>query len=760
MKQLIVVLLFLLLFCSQSHALVKTYNLAFNNTDFIYNTNNGLTYIDSSKGISFASDTLKPMLPQLGVYVLLSPDEDVDDFSFSFGNPYFQQNIRMPACELDVPSIESDSAHNSLTREIEHGEFLPFVEYCGITVMDGYHIACFLVSPFAFNADTNVLTLNHDLQIQINIKNTNNNITLLPQRGNDLKHKAITGMLVNPQELSSLYQTELQIEESNDNANIESTPIEYLIITNNAMKSTFQKLADWKTQKGIKTKVITTEDIILTYSHPATQSRIKHAITDYWENGNHRLNYVLLGGGESIIPSQKCKVMYDQTIINKYSEDYTESDIYYSCLNDLYWNVNMDIPWTDLRNDIDIFPNVILTRLLVNDSVEADIVINRIIDYERQKNNKSINKNILMAGAEVQFSNNTPSGPPTYGRRQSDSEIHCNTIWNVISNLWDGTRFRLFDTWTDYDDGASHELNSSTLNAELEKGYTFVEMETHGFNTSWKLENGSYPSSFASSINNPSSSIITTSACYTNHFAEIECLSHSFLVNPKSGVLGYYGASITGWSSVGPKFDEEFYRSILLDEYHRFGKAAYDTKMAFATEKASINFGHKWLHFTINPIGDPEMPIFIDTPKYFLDSIFKYRNGSLTINPECDSYNVCVMSLEDKGESYYHAANNIYGTQTFSNLDGNYSVCVTAPGYVPKVIRIIGTGYVQNEIESDDILMLSDSLDIGSQVTQEKDYGPVEFRGGNMRIKSPDGVTIHGTTTIPRGTNVEIRTKE
>ena len=60
----------------------------------------------------------------------------------------------------------------------------------------------------------------------------------------------------------------------------------YIIITCDSLKDSFQRLAFWETMKGVPTKVLTTEEIDSLYEGNTMQLKIKAAIKDYY-NGQY-----------------------------------------------------------------------------------------------------------------------------------------------------------------------------------------------------------------------------------------------------------------------------------------------------------------------------------------------------------------------------------------------------------------------------------------------------------------------------------------
>ncbi len=74
----------------------------------------------------------------------------------------------------------------------------------------------------------------------------------------------------------------------------EEEQIDLLIITNQNLSAAFQTYADYKSERGFITEIITTQDIYSTFSGFDKQDKIRNCIKYYFEN--HGLMYVILGG--------------------------------------------------------------------------------------------------------------------------------------------------------------------------------------------------------------------------------------------------------------------------------------------------------------------------------------------------------------------------------------------------------------------------------------------------------------------------------
>ena len=87
---------------------------------------------------------------------------------------------------------------------------------------------------------------------------------------------------------------------------IEVTIPEYLIITSENLRNTFQTLADWKTKKGVPSIIETVENVVKKYRGADTQEKIRNYLTDI--ESVYGSLFVLLGGDTNIIPARVKKV--------------------------------------------------------------------------------------------------------------------------------------------------------------------------------------------------------------------------------------------------------------------------------------------------------------------------------------------------------------------------------------------------------------------------------------------------------------------
>ena len=386
----------------------------------------------------------------------------------------------------------------------------------------------------------------------------------------------------------------------------------YIIITSSALVDYFQPLADWKTQKGIPVEIVTVEWISSNFTGLDLQARIKECIFDYAIT--YGTEFVLLGGDNMVVPEYDCYcVVNGEDPPNDPSWD-LPTDLYYcglegSPLTD--WNTDGDEEPCEMSGDgVDIYPDIMLTRIGVRFPAGVQAFVDKTIRYEKNPPFSGFAHEFLVSGAKL--------WDPVDG--VSDAEAKSEgMISSFIEPYWDATITRIYDTTPSVD------LTAGLLKAYMDLGYGNFHIATHGGNTTWSMESGSsYNSTDALAQTNFSEQgIIATIACNTNAFDRDAdpCLSEAFLRNPNGGATAYFGSSRYGWGASGGTafhgtsfmFDDEFYRRLLSDGVYRFGQLVAETKIAKAGD--ALTYGSmRWLQFTINPMGDPELNIRTEDP--------------------------------------------------------------------------------------------------------------------------------------------------
>jgi hypothetical protein len=152
---------------------------------------------------------------------------------------------------------------------------------------------------------------------------------------------------------------------------------EYVVVTDSVMDTVFQRLANWKTVKGVPGTVVRTSWIYANYSGYDQQEKIRNFIKDAYSTWGTQ--YVLLGGqgdynsnGQNIVPTRICD----------YESDPEPCDLYYGGL-DGTWDANNNHTYGELADSADMYSDVFVGRAPTYNVAMAQNFVNKTIRYEQ-----------------------------------------------------------------------------------------------------------------------------------------------------------------------------------------------------------------------------------------------------------------------------------------------------------------------------------------------------------------------------------------
>ena len=225
-------------------------------------------------------------------------------------------------------------------------------------------ISSIRIFPIKYNSETKELFLLKNLSIKIKTSKT------LSFKSN-YKPGPIFNKIINKLSNSNYLE-----EYSNIN---EDDICEYVIITSDLLMETFQPLQQWKIKKGLSAKIITVEWIENNYSGQDIQEKIRNFIKDYHETKSTQ--WILLGGDTNIIPDRKAWA-FDCEANYATGENQIPCDLYFSDL-DGTWNDDGDNIYGEVEDNIDMYPDVFVGRAPVENAIEAETFVTKILSYEK-----------------------------------------------------------------------------------------------------------------------------------------------------------------------------------------------------------------------------------------------------------------------------------------------------------------------------------------------------------------------------------------
>ena len=376
----------------------------------------------------------------------------------------------------------------------------------------------------------------------------------------------------------------------------DSIAVDYLIISTNEFSAASNKMAAWKRQLGFNT--------IVALNDNWNPSSIKSKMREVYERHSDNC-YALIIGDHDDVPSNVSTLYPYNT--NPQSEHLT--DLYYGCFN----------------GDDDYFPEIAIGRIAVSTSNEANIVIDKIINYEKTPPlTPSFYNSGLVSAEFMDSTSNTIEDIPII---QTTESIRNNLI----------AKGKNIDRIYFAEDSLNPQYyyNGSQLPSELKKpnfawnnndteiinalnnGRLFALHYGHGNINGWA---GPYfvKGQFIYLNNSNLLPVVFSFNCSTGDFNR-DCFAESFLKKQNGGCVGIFaGTSPTFlyydsfnisyiFSTLWPQSD------LSTPEFH-IGDLLNNSKYTMATNSNASPDMRKYQCEIYHCFGDPSMMIRTETP--------------------------------------------------------------------------------------------------------------------------------------------------
>ena len=153
---------------------------------------------------------------------------------------------------------------------------------------------------------------------------------------------------------------------------------EYVIVTAARFDTVFQRLAEWKTQKGVPAVVRDIAWVLASYPGRDDAERLRNYIKTLPDSG---AKWLLLGGDVQFVPHRLAFAMVSDGNIHD-REDSLPCDLYFEDL-DGDWDANGNNVFGEIADSVDLYPDIHVGRAPVNTIAQARAFVNKVLEYER-----------------------------------------------------------------------------------------------------------------------------------------------------------------------------------------------------------------------------------------------------------------------------------------------------------------------------------------------------------------------------------------
>lgn len=648
-------IILLLAFISTFEQHTTTKEIEFNRQNMQLQFVDGYTRLRMS-GCELTDEPGVPELPVMAIKVALPLGVKIIDVSITHAEKEILEGEHLLSCAQPPVILSQREIARSVPPDEEiyaSDRIYPehIIELRGLGVYDNYQICELLVYPLQYKPKSRKLIFHRSIIFRIKYEGG----TRRSAHGATLRK-----MVVNPDDV-----TQRTTPRSREN-------VSYLIISDPPVDTVFQRLADWKTKKGIPAQVRTVNWILANYTGEDNAARIRNYIKTLPDSN---IQFVLLAGDTYIIP---CRYAYAMTcsafIWNR--EDSLPCDLYYADLQG-DWNFDGDGLYGEVEDSIDLYPDLAVGRAPVSSIAEAQSYVDKILTYEKNPPHEYLDNALLLA--EILWSNPYTNQGVHKDRMEAESfppNLYVTKLYEALGNE-----------------------NRNAVMTAIRNGQNLINHDGHGSTSVMGVGNGYLNIHDLDTITtNQQYGILFSMGCWTAAF-DLSCIGESFVNNLGGGGIAFVGNSSYGWGSPGNPgfgisdiFDSRFFYSLMVEENFHAGEALSMCKAHFIPRSREKNV-YRWHQYQLNLLGDPEMMIWTAIPESLVvaspqsiplgtSSILFMVQDKNTGMPLEDAL-VCLMKgSESYASGYTDASGQVFLDANPASM-GNCELTITAHNYIP-----------------------------------------------------------------------------
>ncbi len=464
---------------------------------------------------------------------------------------------------------------------------------------------------------------------------------------------------------------------------------DYLIITHQDYYTDIQRLAAWKTRKGLLSKVVNLNDI------GNNQTDIKDYITD--EYNDHNISYVLLVGD----------------------------------INQLCWSTTGpgDYWYSDLSGDLK--PEISVGRISVTSTSELKHVLDKGMNYEISPPiDNWVRKSLLVAHKE--------DAPGKYQGCKENIRTYSYSDPPVFITAYGAST-----------SNGGDEATNSNVSTDINSGMGVVNYRGHGgYNKwyHWNTANEDYTTSNARALTNGDKTPVVFSIACSNAKLDDsnECLAEAFS-KADDAATAILGATRPSYTSANHAYDEKLFSTAFDSDINYIGGISNEASKTIITQYGSYGEQNAKMYLWL---GEPSIELWTNTLQQYTNVQITDNGSSITVNSGIGGSDICVSS-SNNGDDYYEVETNT-SSHTFSGIsssDRPLYITVTKHNYIPYT-AVTGGTFTTNQYWLGNIDILENVI-INSGVSLTIDPGTVLSFKDDKNITVNGTLDAQGTASNP-----------
>ena len=537
----------------------------------------------------------EPMLPHMPVKLLLPPGEEAISITIETSDPVIVgDGYRISPMQQQFPLSQGPVAEPTKPKAAVYGSDNPYpaelFDDLQTQFLSGYGIALAVVYPVTYQPASGRLSYFPWMKVTVLSQPTPGAQATYDQMLKSSKsvRDRVANLVQNPEAISIYGQQTPTRPET----------WELLLITPSDFVAGYQEFIDYKNRSGIRTGVLTTEEIFDVYAGVDNQEKVRNAIIDYYTSYNVR--YVFLCGDNEHIPARSLWCI----------DDNLPSDLYYACL-DGNWNDDGDAFWGEPGEE-DLIAEVFVGRSCADNPDEISHVVNKNLMYQTNPVVAEV-ETALMAGEDL--------GWASWAWEYKEEVRLGSSNWGYTTTGFPAN----FDVGTLYEYPGQYWSAMGNLLPLLNEGPTLVNHLGHAnWDYVMKFSRGQINDvNFTNDGIENNFFIGYSQGCICGDFAHfvVDCILEEF-TTISHGAVAFLGNSRYGWGSynntngASQRFDREFFDAIFGENVTTIAAANHDSKEDNAWLVPSDDI-IRWTYYCLNLFGDPTLDVWTAQPGNF-----------------------------------------------------------------------------------------------------------------------------------------------
>ena len=632
-------------------------------------------------GLSRFDDARSPSLPYYDVTVLLAPGQELTDVQ-AVPLDIFTHEITGDVAQ--GAALVSSEGLTAIPTSAEAGEMnfpATWGQSLGTTTWHGFQLAHVRLYPVRLQKDHELkpwarAEIARNFTIEIQSRPTSRTIAqrMRPRLGEDMELRvAVSDRIINPARLGSyprLPATNVNKSVTGylptDAPSLDGSPVDFLIITNDELASSFQSLADYRTGQGMPTVIRTMEWISANFiSEESPQATLRSFLTEAYSRWGVR--WVLLGGDVDIIPTQMIFSTYYPAQIGSD----LPVDLYYAGL-DGNWNADGDEllaePYHNAYapgDDADLVPELIIGRAPVSSSAAVDVFVSKILDYERDQSGEHLGRTLFMS--EVLF-------PSAYTAGMSIDDDGASYSETIVDSVLAGTGMA-YDRYYEANDlwpGSIAENKTSVINALNSGSYGIVNHIGHGYFYNMSVGASTLDVKDANALVNGTNYFLLNNLNCASAAFDLHSIMERFVTNANGGAVSAIGSSRAAFPTTAGEYQLSFFQSLFEQGHMTAGGAMTASRTPFDSMTLT-NSVQRWTHLALTLVGDPTLRLATAAP----ETLSLTMNSSIDLGGDLISVDVSRLGLPVEGATvclWKDGEDYVVGTtDSFGHYESNFN---------------------------------------------------------------------------------------